>query len=64
MFYLATLLNAHFSGFGHETQEVRLFTEDELPWNELAFTTVRRTLECFFADRRRGQFGMHDGDIT
>ena len=64
VFYLATLLNAHFEGFGHETQEVRLFTEDEVPWGELAFTTVRHTLACFFDDRRRGQFGVHDGDIA
>lgn len=64
VFYLATLLNAHFEGFGHETEAVRLFSEHEVPWGELAFTTVRRTLECFFADRRRGQFGVHDGDIA
>jgi len=25
---------------------------------------VRRTLECFFADRRRGHFGVHDFDIA
>ncbi len=64
VFYLAALQSEHCAGFGHETQEVRLFTEAEVPWSEIAFTTVRRTLECFFDDRRRGQFGMHDVDIA
>ena len=64
VFYLARLLGDRFAGFGHETQEVRLFTESEVPWDEIAFTTVRRTLECFFADRRRGMYGVHDVDIV
>ncbi|HPU10702.1 MAG TPA: NUDIX hydrolase, partial [Ottowia sp.] len=49
---------------GHESLEARLFTEGDLPWDELAFTTVRETLKRFFADRRLGQFGVHDVDIT
>lgn len=64
VFYLASMQHERCAGFGHETQEVRLFAESEVPWNEIAFTTVRRTLECFFEDRRRGTFGMHDVDIT
>lgn len=48
---------------GHETLEAALFTEDELPWQELAFTTVYKTLRRFFDDRRRGQFGVHTLDI-
>ncbi len=64
VFYLAPMQHDRCAGFGHETQEVRLFTEAEVPWSEIAFTTVRRTLECFFEDCRRGQFGMHDVDIT
>ena len=63
VFYLARLLHARFDP-GHESLEARLFTEHDLPWDELAFTTVRETLKCFFADRRLGQFGVHDVDIT
>ena len=63
VFYLARLLSEHFDP-GPESAQVHLFTEDEVPWDELAFTAVRRTLECFFADRRRGQFGVHDFDIA
>ena len=63
VFYLARLLHDRFDP-GHESLEARLFTEHDLPWDELAFTTVRETLKRFFADRRLGQFGVHDVDIT
>ena len=49
---------------GPETIEAQLFREDEMPWDELAFRTVRETLEHYFADRRRGGFGVHAGDIA
>lgn len=62
IFYLATVLSERFDP-GHETLEARLFAEDEIPWDEIAFRTVKRTLECFFADRRGGQFGVHSCDI-
>ena len=44
---------------GHETIEARLFREDEIPWDDLAFRTVRDTLVHFFEDRRQGRFGTH-----
>ena len=62
LFYRATLLSDQFNP-GHETIEARLFTEDEVPWDELAFRTVKETLECYFADRRAGRFGLHCIDI-
>ncbi len=63
VFYLARLLRERFDP-GQESLEARLFTEHDLPWDELAFTTVRETLKRFFTDRRLGQFGVHDVDIT
>jgi hypothetical protein len=33
-------------------------------WGEIAFRTVRETLECYFADRRRGHFGFHTINIA
>lgn len=62
-FYRATLLSPFFEP-GHETIEARLFTESEIPWDEVAFHTVRETLERYFADRRAGTFGFHAVDIT
>jgi ADP-ribose pyrophosphatase YjhB (NUDIX family) len=62
LFYLATLRSPNFAP-GPETIEARLFREHELPWDELAFRTVRETLLRFFDDRRKGQFGVHCADI-
>ena len=44
---------------GHETQEARLFTEADIPWEDLAFRTVKETLQYFFADRNKGEFELH-----
>lgn len=44
---------------GAESLETGLFDETAIPWPEIAFASVRYTLECFFADRRRGQFEFH-----
>jgi hypothetical protein len=62
LFYRARMLGPQLAP-GPESLEARLFREDELPWDELAFRTVRRTLELFFDDRRRGAFGVHVEDI-
>ena len=62
LFYRATLLNDQFDP-GQETMEARLFTEAEVPWDELSFRTVRETLLRYFADRRAGQFGIHCVDV-
>ena len=62
LFYRATLLSPEFAP-GTETQEALLFDEADIPWDEIAFRTVKETLEHFFADRRAGQFGFHVLDI-
>jgi ADP-ribose pyrophosphatase YjhB (NUDIX family) len=63
LFYRARLLSDRFNP-GFETIEARLFTEDEIPWDEIAFRTVKETLEHYFADRRAGAFSIHAIDIT
>lgn len=62
LFYRAQLLNTCFDP-GPESIEARLFREYEIPWDELAFRTVRLTLERFFDDRRNGKYGVHCADI-
>ena len=62
VFYRAQLLSDVFAP-GTETQEAQLFDEASIPWDELAFRTVKETLEHFFADRRAGHFGFHALDI-
>ena len=63
LFYLARLLNATFNP-GHETMEARMFTEGEIPWEEIAFRTVKVTLERYFEDRRLGAYSVHAVDIV
>jgi ADP-ribose pyrophosphatase YjhB (NUDIX family) len=63
LFYRARLLSDRFNP-GFETIEARLFAEDEIPWDEIAFRTVKETLEHYFADRRTGSFSIHAIDIT
>jgi ADP-ribose pyrophosphatase YjhB (NUDIX family) len=63
LFYRARLLDTQFAP-GPESIEARLFTEAEVPWDELAFRTVRETLRHWFADRRQGQFSLHCADIA
>ena len=62
LFYRARMLDTVLNP-GSESLEARLFHEHEIPWDELAFRTVRRTLELFFEDRRRGSYGIHFADI-
>jgi len=63
LYYRARLLSPELNP-GPETIEAGLFSEANIPWDQLAFRTVHQTLEHFFADRRRGQFGIHCADIT
>lgn len=56
--FKAQLLNGQF-GAGEETIESRLFSEDEIPWSELAFPSVERTLQHYFADRKNNHFTIH-----
>ena len=49
---------------GPESEDVRLFAEQDIPWHELAFGTVRQTLKFFFEDRARGRFPLRAGTIV
>jgi ADP-ribose pyrophosphatase YjhB (NUDIX family) len=62
MLFRARLLDLDFSA-GAETLETRLFEEDQIPWDQIAFVTVRRTLNHYFSDRRNGEFHFHMGTI-
>ena len=62
MLFRGRLLDADI-GPSAETLEARLYQETDIPWNEIAFVTVRRTLHQYFSDRRDGQFGFHVGTI-
>jgi len=63
MMYRSQLLDLDFSA-GEESLEVKLFTENEIPWDDLAFTTIKYTLKFFFQDQRNKKFRLHTGDIS
>lgn len=52
MLFRAELVDLDFAP-GQESLEVQLFHEQDIPWSELAFPTIGRTLECYFADRQQ-----------
>ncbi len=62
MFFRAELVDNGFRA-GDETLEVRLFKQADIPWSELAFPTVGRTLEYFFADRVQQTFPVRNEAI-
>ncbi|RXZ38488.1 NUDIX domain-containing protein [Oxalobacteraceae bacterium CAVE-383] len=63
LFYRATLLDLDYAA-GIESLEVELFTEDAIPWEDIAFPTVEYTLRQFFSDLHGKQgFGFHTEDI-
>lgn len=48
---------------GEESLEVALLTEEEMPWDKIAFHVVNETLKLYYQDKKQGDFKMHYGDI-
>ncbi|MBL4794321.1 MAG: NUDIX hydrolase [Pseudomonadales bacterium] len=63
MFYKGQVINGEF-GVGEESLEVALFSEEEIPWDELAFPTITRTLKHYFADREKNEFPVRVEEIV
>ncbi len=57
--YLARLIDGRFSP-GIESLETRLFAEDEIPWDEIAFRSISLSLKHYFSDRRKGAFLLRE----
>ena len=62
IFYRAQLLDLSFYP-GIETTHTELFAEEDIPWDDLAFPTVKRTLKLYLEERKKGKFGVHVSDI-
>ena len=56
--FKAQLIDGKF-GAGEETIESKLFAEHEIPWEQLAFPSVERTLRHYFADKKQQDYPMH-----
>jgi ADP-ribose pyrophosphatase YjhB (NUDIX family) len=63
LLFRARLLDLDF-GPGQESLEVRLFSEAEIPWHEIAFRPVRFSLEHYFSERQSGKFSLHIGELA
>ncbi|GMR06883.1 MAG: NUDIX hydrolase [Gammaproteobacteria bacterium] len=63
MMFLADLIDTEFHP-GEESLETKLFAEEDIPWDTLAFKTIYFTLERFFEDRKKGVFPLHNSTIT
>jgi ADP-ribose pyrophosphatase YjhB (NUDIX family) len=48
---------------GMESLEAKLFSENEIPWEEIAFRVLQETLLQYFKDRPSGQFPFYMGEI-
>ena len=44
---------------GLESFEARLFSEDESPWDKIAFNSVDKILRLYFEDAKTGNFPFH-----
>lgn len=62
MMFLAKLTDLEFAA-GTESLEVKLFQPSEIPWDELAFPVIRRTLTHYCEDLATHHFPLHLSDI-
>jgi len=63
LFYRARLTDLDFHP-GIESLETRLFSEAEIPWNELAFPVITETLKHYFSDLPEGKYPIRTQDIV
>ena len=62
VFYRCDVLDEKF-GAGSESLESKLYAEDEIPWDELAFPVVVEMLREFFEDRKTQKFPVRNSTI-
>ena len=60
IFFTADLLGDY--GVGQESLETKLFREEDVPWDDLAFRSGVFALEKYFEDRGRHR-GVHHHEI-
>lgn len=62
IFYRSRLASTDFAA-GLESLEVRLFSEEDIPWSEIAFPVVTDTLREYFEDRKKGEFPVRVSEV-
>lgn len=59
LFYRGQLSGGIYSA-GQESLEVALLARQHIPWQKIAFRSVRYCLERYFSDRDNGAFAFHE----
>ena len=62
LLFRARLLDLDFKP-GIESLEVKLLSENEIPWKEMAFRVIHDPLMQYFKERKLGKLGFHKGII-
>ena len=63
MFYRAVVVDGKY-GIGPESSEVGLFSEEEIPWDEIAFPVVYHALKEYLSDRQSAAFPIRVSSIN
>jgi ADP-ribose pyrophosphatase YjhB (NUDIX family) len=63
MMFRARILSVDFKPT-EESAEIKLFTEDQIPWDNIAFQVIARTLKHYFKDRVSGTYTFQQHEIT
>ncbi|HLR17321.1 MAG TPA: NUDIX hydrolase [Alcanivoracaceae bacterium] len=63
VFFLAEMVNENFAA-GEESLEVELFHPKDIPWDEISFPSVKRTLKFYLKDRQRNYFPTRVRDLS
>ena len=58
MIFRGQLLAPDKFGVGVESLEVKLVEEEEIPWDDLAFRIIDKTLRRFLSDRKTGNYPL------
>jgi ADP-ribose pyrophosphatase YjhB (NUDIX family) len=63
LLFRSRLLDLGFAA-GEESLEVKLFDEQAIPWDRLAFPVIKESLKLYYADRQKGRYPLRGGTIV
>ena len=61
--FLAAMPDLNYTA-GVESLEVKMFTETDIPWQEIAFSSSTFSLKKYFSDKKNGRRQVHLGNYT
>ena len=58
MMYQGDLLGGKYEA-GPESSEVRLFSKEDIPWDQIAFKVIETTIKAYYSDIEKGKINIH-----